>query len=318
MPPVLPLRTDHLRLGFGCSLLMASLGRAESLRLLQAAFDCGIRHFDVARSYGYGEAESVLGEFARRRRGDISITSKLGIAPPPRYLSAAPVKRIARTLVRSIPALRPLLRRTAGSMTTASRFDVQSARQSLETSLRALGTDYLDVLLLHDCTVDEASNPALREFLDQCVQQGKVRQYGVATSRAVVVQTAASFTVSQFPDDLQQSDSLFDALPQATFPITHSVLARDLQRLKGDAQLTRSCSDRLGLDLSDPTQAALLILCASLRRNLRGCVLYSSRNETRLRATLSALSGNAVSDSQITQFAAIVAQAAPSPVRSAA
>ena len=39
-----------------------------SLRLLEAAYDAGIRHFDVAPMYGYGEAESCLGEFRARHQ----------------------------------------------------------------------------------------------------------------------------------------------------------------------------------------------------------------------------------------------------------
>ena len=39
-------------IGFGCSSL-ASVGRKNAIRLLESAFDVGIRHFDVARYYGY-------------------------------------------------------------------------------------------------------------------------------------------------------------------------------------------------------------------------------------------------------------------------
>src|SRR3954466_15030358 len=62
-------------LGYGCSQLMARLGRAESTRLLEAAFDAGISHFDTARSYGYGEAESALGDFIRGRREQVTVAT---------------------------------------------------------------------------------------------------------------------------------------------------------------------------------------------------------------------------------------------------
>ena len=48
---------ETTRLGYGCSSIMGALGRRQSLRLLEAAYDAGIRHFDVAPMYGYGEAE---------------------------------------------------------------------------------------------------------------------------------------------------------------------------------------------------------------------------------------------------------------------
>ena len=49
-------------LGFGCANLMGRVGRRESLRALELAFDQGISYFDTARSYGWGKSEgSVCG-----------------------------------------------------------------------------------------------------------------------------------------------------------------------------------------------------------------------------------------------------------------
>jgi len=47
-----------ITLGFGCAGLAARLTASESRRLVDVAFDAGVRHFDVARSYGYGRAEA--------------------------------------------------------------------------------------------------------------------------------------------------------------------------------------------------------------------------------------------------------------------
>ncbi len=49
-------------LGFGCSAL-TSMGEGQALQVLATAFDAGVRHFDVARYYGYGESEGLLGRF---------------------------------------------------------------------------------------------------------------------------------------------------------------------------------------------------------------------------------------------------------------
>ncbi|HKO19656.1 MAG TPA: aldo/keto reductase, partial [Acidobacteriaceae bacterium] len=72
------------QLGYGCSSLMGAMGRAESLAILEAAFDAGIRHFDVAPMYGYGQAESVFGEFLVGHRGEVTVTTKYGIPPAKR------------------------------------------------------------------------------------------------------------------------------------------------------------------------------------------------------------------------------------------
>ena len=70
-------------LGFGCSSL-TSVGQKQALRLLESAFDSGIRHFDTARYYGYGEAEGILGGFLKSYRGQVTVTTKFGIDPPRR------------------------------------------------------------------------------------------------------------------------------------------------------------------------------------------------------------------------------------------
>ena len=46
------MRTPQI--GFGCSALLGRSGRSDSLRVLDVAWDQGIRFFDTARAYGYG------------------------------------------------------------------------------------------------------------------------------------------------------------------------------------------------------------------------------------------------------------------------
>jgi aryl-alcohol dehydrogenase-like predicted oxidoreductase len=83
-------------LGFGCGSVMGRVGKAASLRAMNAAWDAGITFFDTARAYGFGEAEGVLGEFLKGKRERAVIATKYGIVP--QRLSA--VKKIAVPLVR--------------------------------------------------------------------------------------------------------------------------------------------------------------------------------------------------------------------------
>ena len=59
---------ETTRLGYGCSSIMGALGRRQSLRLLEAAYDTGIRHFDVAPMYGYKSCKWL---------SEIRVTAKL-------------------------------------------------------------------------------------------------------------------------------------------------------------------------------------------------------------------------------------------------
>src|SRR5262245_58942461 len=70
------------RLGFGCARLPGVLSKDDAVELLEAALDSGVSHVDTAPLYGWGEAEPLLGELARRRRSEMTIVTKVGLAPP--------------------------------------------------------------------------------------------------------------------------------------------------------------------------------------------------------------------------------------------
>ncbi len=59
------------RLGLGCARLGSArqgIGWRESVRLVHAAVDHGVRYFDTADAYGAGASERVLGRALRGRR----------------------------------------------------------------------------------------------------------------------------------------------------------------------------------------------------------------------------------------------------------
>lgn len=167
-------------LGFGCGSLMGRVGRKHSLRALGAAWYQGINLFDIARSYGYGDAERLLGEFLRGRRDDAVVVTKFGIEPdpPPRW------KRAARPVVRRVldlaPSLRPMVRKAAAADRDADEFTVPLLRTSLEASLRALATDRVDVLLLHGPPHGVLEQDDLMAELEAVIDEGKVRVGGIA------------------------------------------------------------------------------------------------------------------------------------------
>src|ERR1700749_2672196 len=174
------------RLGFGCSSLMGSMGRRESLKLLEAAYDAGIRHFDVAPMYGYGEAESCLGEF-RTHHTDITITTKYGIAPPQRGGMLRAARRVVGPVLQRIPALKRRLVRAAGAVAAPaekSRFSADQAPAALENSLRALRTNFIDVWLLHEAEATNLTDDALLNFLHEAVAQKKIGSFGVGSDSA--------------------------------------------------------------------------------------------------------------------------------------
>ena len=163
-------------LGFGCAPILGAVGGKVATRALGIALDGGITHFDVARSYGYGEAESFLGKFFRGRRDEIVLASKFGIRATWRAGLLRPLKPLARAMGRgSAPATSEP---AAVAHPAPARRDLfheripltpEEMHKSLEKSLRALRTDYLDLLSIHEPTGEIIHIEALTaQETDEC------------------------------------------------------------------------------------------------------------------------------------------------------
>ena len=121
----------------------------EAAAQLVAFHDAGGTLVDTAASYGYGEAESILGHLIADvvPRVDLVIATKAGITRTPE----------GRTVDTSRGAL---LRR-------------------LDESLRKLGTDYIDLWYVHYID-DSVPFDETLAALDHAVSSGKVRYVGVS------------------------------------------------------------------------------------------------------------------------------------------
>ena len=174
------------QVGFGCSALLGRSGRTESLRALAAAWDEGIRFFDTARAYGYGESEALLGEFLQGRRGQAVISTKFGIVAA----RQSGWKRAARTVARNILAVAPsahsLLHKGAASQFSDNQFTIPVLQQSIDESLRKLRTDCVDMLFLHAAPASVLDQDDLLEAMARLVETGKVRIAGLSAEPDVV------------------------------------------------------------------------------------------------------------------------------------
>lgn len=118
-----------------------------SIRALRCALESGINFFDTADLYGFGHSESVLGRAIAGVRERIVIASKAGMLP------------------------------AAG----AQDFSPQHLSRSLDGSLARLGTDYLDLFLLHGPPLDTLGRPDhCVAALEQFRREGRIRSYGIS------------------------------------------------------------------------------------------------------------------------------------------
>ena len=123
---------------------MGRVGRSQSLRTIAAALDGGITHFDLARLYGYGEAEALVGEALAGQRDRVVIASKFGLSATRAAGALRALKPIAQRLAasfcasgfsaRSAPAARGATRPNLLAMTTLSRTPARASPTSASAS----------------------------------------------------------------------------------------------------------------------------------------------------------------------------------------
>ena len=299
-------------LGFGCSALVGDRSRSDALKILNTAFDCGIRYFDVAPSYNQGLAEDVLGEFVQSHRDEVTIATKFGIEPSLPSVTRSPfIRKAARTVMNFSPTVRRLVGRASIGTLSTGRFTISAAQKSVERSLRALRTERIDVLLLHDCKPQDLNQAEdLIEFLGRLVQQGTVCSFGVGTSIdsiAIISEQYPALTrVVQFANSALIRS--FQKLQTPGAVVTHGPLAGSytaLRRFLSERpEVARTWSRELDADISNPGLLSKFLLSYAMTANTRGPVVFSSRDPDRLRENASLLrESGGLRPPQVSRFA---------------
>ena len=110
--------------------------------VMRVAFEHGINYVDTARRYMGGRNEEIVGQALKGLRDKVYLATKI-----------SPSSKTKNDMFRDV-----------------------------ETSLKALGTDYVDVIQLHNLSSkDRVFDPESREALVKLREQGKVRFFGVTT-----------------------------------------------------------------------------------------------------------------------------------------
>ncbi|MEO0796802.1 MAG: aldo/keto reductase [Verrucomicrobiota bacterium] len=148
-------------LSYGASALGGVFGdvnEPQGIHAVHTAIDQGINYIDVSPAYGATKAESVLGRALReRKRDEYYLSTKAGkFCTPGDYGNHL------------------------------FDYSEEAIRRSLEGSLERLGTDYVDLLYLHDIEYNSRSHveQAITEgvaALETLKQEGKIRFYGLST-----------------------------------------------------------------------------------------------------------------------------------------
>jgi len=158
---------------------------------LERALALGLNVVDTAISYRSQRAERVIGSALRRliaagalRRDEVLVSTKAGFLPADGAPPADPHTYFEDTYFR--PRIIDRSRLVSRNHCISARF----LEDQLERSRRNLGLGTIDVFYLHNPEIQlaEVSRPEFLQrlgeafaFLEQSVQQGKIRWYGTAT-----------------------------------------------------------------------------------------------------------------------------------------
>jgi aryl-alcohol dehydrogenase-like predicted oxidoreductase len=247
------------RLGIGSSSLHHLLSSKARQSLLAAAWDSGIRYFDTAPLYGHHLAEKELGKFIASRRGELVLATKFGILPNLLFVRA-PALMYAEKIVRRL---------TAGSGLRASvprrSYRATDLRCSVEQSLRNFRTDHIDILYLHEPTLEQLfdADTTVAE-VGRLKAEGKLRYLGLSGSANECQRIAARYP------------ALAEVL-QLEVPTSGSP-GSQVEPLAG--QVTFGHFRRAGLEDSKESSAAWVrrSLERGVKLNPNGAMLFSTRS----------------------------------------
>ncbi len=130
----------------GLKITVVSFGAmlTPEAEVIRTAFDHGVNYVDTARKYMDGRNEAIVGKALKGIRDKVYVATK-----------TLPTSREKQDIIRDV-----------------------------ETSLRTLGTDYIDVIQLHNLSSKERIFVSeTREALLKLREQGKVRFFGVTTHK---------------------------------------------------------------------------------------------------------------------------------------
>ena len=150
-------------ISFGAWAIGSSWGTVhdkDSLAALHRALDLGVNFFDTADVYGDGRSERLLAQLRQERKEKFFIATKAG---------------------------RRLNPHTAGG------YNKKNLTLFIDRSLRNLNTDTLDLVQLHCPPTEVYYMPEVFGILDDLMQTGKIRFYGVSVEKVEEALKAIEF-----------------------------------------------------------------------------------------------------------------------------
>lgn len=277
-------------IGFGCMSLPTDVKKAS--RIVDEAIAQGINYFDTADLYDKGVNEEIVGKALKHHRKEIVLATKVG--------------------------------NEWNNQTDEVKWNPTKAyiKEQIQTSLKRLQTDYIDVYQLHGGMITDDVEETIEAF-EELKKEGLIRAYGISSIRPNVIKQflAKSDIVSimmQYSLLDRRPEELLDSIGQAgKSVITRGTLAKGLLTGEGlqragkmDGYLsynTTELKDTLEKLLAVHDNLHALALHSILQHDTISSVVVGASSADQIKATIKAYE-TSVSLEQIAKAKALTRQ----------
>ena len=133
----------------------------QAADLMRKALDFGVTFFDTAPSYGQdGRGETLVAKALKSQRGEVVYSTKFGYDIEMEW-------------------------KPEGHQERPHNLDPAVVRRSVESSLRRLETDYIDLIQLHNPRLEHLQRDDVWALMEDLKREGKIRAYGIALGPAI-------------------------------------------------------------------------------------------------------------------------------------
>ena len=179
-------------IGFGTWALGSNwwgdVSQDDGVQLIHRALELGITFFDTGDVYGKGANEEIVARaLAGVPRESVQLSTKFGYVLDEGRQEHSQGER-------------------------PQDWSPEHARNSLEASLRRLGTDYVDLYQLHNPRMDAIARTDLFAELERLKDEGKLRHYGVALGPAIGWRDEGMRALAEY--DITSVQTVYNVLEQ--------------------------------------------------------------------------------------------------------
>jgi aryl-alcohol dehydrogenase-like predicted oxidoreductase len=238
-------------LGLGCSRI-GSLGNPVPMRdiraLLERALELGVNLFDTADIYGQGDSERAIGRLLAGRRDRAFVVTKVGKRFSQKMRLMRPLKPLLKPFLAHAKSAKSAVvgRRDANLATDYSPEHITAA---VEDSLRRLGFERVDALLLHSPPAAEIT-PDVGEALAALKKAGKVSHFGISCDDLPALKAALEIPgveLVELPLDVIDA-AIETRLTDVIRMRSIGVLAREVVRLQPGVAATKALQQAASRD----------------------------------------------------------------------